>query len=199
MKRSAIAVLTLLIVGTVCSAQEPSSAGTDNDQSQSLAAAAKASRAQVKDAETKEADIRRLLELTHARALATQSMDSMEGNLRPLMTSAFPPGEYREKLIELFFAKYHAKRDTQQLLEIALPVYDKYYSDDEIKQLIQFYATPIGQKMLSVTPKVLTELQAAGQKWGEELGRQCMMEVLAENPEMAKALQNAHKTAQAAK
>jgi len=198
-KRSAVVVLAVLIIGTFCSAQEPSSASTDNDQNQSIAAPAKASRAQVKDGETKEADIRRLLELTHARALATQSMDSMEGNLRPLMTSALPPGEYREKLIELFFAKYHAKRDTQQLLEIALPVYDKYYSDDEIKQLIQFYATPIGQKMLTVTPKVLTELQAAGQKWGEQLGRQCMGEVLAENPEMAKALQNAQKTAQAAK
>lgn len=199
MKHFAVAVLALLMVGTLCSAQEPSSASTDNDQNQSLAAAAKASRAQVKDSETKEADIRRLLELTHAEALATQAMDSMEGNLRPLMTSALPPGEYRERLIELFFAKYHAERVTQQLLEIAMPVYDKYYSDDEIKQLIQFYATPIGQKMLTVTPKVLSELQAAGQKWGEQLGRQCMGEVLAEHPEMAKALENAHKTAQAAK
>lgn len=199
MKHFAVAVLALLMVGTLCSAQEPSSASTDNDQNQSLAAAAKASRAQVKDSETKEADIRRLLELTHAEALATQAMDSMEGNLRPLMTSALPPGEYRERLIELFFAKYHAERVTQQLLEIAMPVYDKYYSDDEIKQLIQFYATPIGQKMLTVTPKVLSELQAAGQKWGEQLGRQCMGEVLAEHPEMAKALENAQKTAQAAK
>jgi uncharacterized protein len=78
---------------------------------------------------------------------------------------------------------------------MAVPVYSKYYSGDEIKQLIQLYETPIGQKMLTTTPKVVAELQAAGQKWGEELGRQSMMEVLAEHPEMEKALENAQRAA----
>ena len=45
-----------------------------------------------------------------------------------------------------------------------------------------------------VLPKVMAELQAAGQKQGEELGRQSMMEVLAEHPEMEKALQAAAKS-----
>ena len=143
----------------------------------------------------KEADIRRLLDLTGAGALATQSMDGMEGNIRPLMTNSFPPGEYREKLIELFFAKFHAKRDPGQLLDIAVPIYDKYYSDEEIKQLIHLYQTPIGKKLLSATPKVMGELQQAGEKWGEAIGRQSMLEVLAEHPELEKALQDAQKTA----
>ena len=50
--------------------------------------------------------------------------------------------------------------------------------------------------MLATLPKVMEELQAAGQKQGEELGRQSMVEVLAEHPEMEKALQAAAKTAQ---
>jgi len=83
----------------------------------------------------------------------------------------------------------------QQLLDLAVPIYDKYYSDDEIKQLIHLYETPMGQKMLKVMPKVLGELQAAGEKWGEGMGRQSMTEVLAEHPELEKALQAAQKTA----
>lgn len=195
--KSAIAVVILLACASVCVAQESSSA--DQDQSQSVVAAAKASRAVIQSKDAKEADIRQLLELTHAGALATQTMQTMEANIRPLMTNAFPAGDYREKLIGLFFEKFHSKLDAQQMVDLAVPVYDKYYSDDEIKQLIQLYGTPLGQKMLATMPKLLADLQAAGEKHGEEVGRQCMMEVLNEHPEMAKALENAQKTAQAAR
>jgi len=153
----------------------------------------------VKNEQIKEADVRRLLELTHAGELATQTMNAMEANMRPLMIDAFPKGEYREKLISLFFDKFHAKLDVQQLVDMAIPAYKKYYSDEEIKQLIAFYQTPLGQKMLDVAPKLVAETQAAGQTWGAQLGRECMQEVLAEHPELANALENATKTAQAQK
>ena len=196
MKFSAAVFVTVLLLGALGCAQDASLAGSSQDAGQSVASAAKASRAKIDLKQAKEADIRRLLELTHAGALATQTMDSMEGNIKPLMTNSFPPGEYRDKLIDLFFVKFHSKFDQQAILDLAVPVYDKYYSDDEVKDLIRLYDTPLGQKMLATLPKVMEELQAAGQKQGEELGRQSMMEVLAEHPEMEKALQAAAKTAQ---
>jgi hypothetical protein len=199
MKSSAAVFVTVLVLGALGCAQDASAAGSSQNVGQSVASAAKASRAKIDLKQAKEADIRQLLELTHAGAIATQTMDGMEGNMRTLMANAFPAGEYRENLIDLFFAKYHAKRDPQQLVDLAVPVYDKYYSGDEVKDLIRLYQTPLGQKMLATMPKLMAELQAAGQKWGEELGRQSMMEVLAEHPEMEKALQDAQKTAQAAK
>ena len=190
---------TVLLLGAFACAQDASQASSSQDASQSVASAAKASRAKIDLRQAKDADIRQLLELTHAGALATQTMDSMEGNIKPLMTNSFPPGEYRDKLIDLFFVKFHSKFDQQAILDLAVPVYDKYYSDDEVKGLIRLYETPLGQKMLATMPKLMAELQAAGQKQGEELGRQSMMEVLAEHPEMEKALQAAAKTAQPAK
>ena len=126
-------------------------------------------------------------------------MNALEGNIRPLLTNSFPAGEYRKKLIDLFFEKFHSKLDQQTIVDLAVPVYEKYYSDDEIKQLIQLYETPLGQKMLATMPKLMAELQAAGEKRGQELGRESMQEVLAEHPEMQQALQNAQKTAQAAR
>jgi hypothetical protein len=111
------------------------------------------------------------------------------------MANSLPPGEYLDKLIELFFAKFHARRDAQQILDLAVPVYDKYLSDQEIRGLIEFYRTPLGQKYLGVLPKLMGELQAAGRDWGEGIGRQCMMEVLAENPELAQGLSAAQTNA----
>src|SRR5882724_1219656 len=92
MKRSAAVFVTVLLLGTLCCAQESSPSGQDSGQS--VASAAKVSRAKIDLKQAKEAHIRQLLDLTHAGALATQTMDSMEGNIKPLMTNSFPPGEY---------------------------------------------------------------------------------------------------------
>jgi uncharacterized protein len=139
----------------------------------------------------KEADIRRLLDIAGTGALATQMMDSMTQSIRPLMIQALPPGDYRDKLIGFFFEKFRVKADVQQLIALAVPSYDKYFSHEEIKDLIQFYQTPLGQKALTTLPKLMGELQSQGKAWGEQLGGECMREVLAEHPELAQALQAA--------
>jgi hypothetical protein len=176
----------------LCVAQDAQSNGGDD----SVAAAAQASRAQAQIKQTKEADIRRLLQITGAGSLATQSMDQMEKTIRPMVTNALPPGDYREKLVDLFFEKFRSKRQPDELADLVIPIYEKYYSDEDIKGLIQLYQTPLGKKMLSTLPLVMTESQAAGTKWGEQIGRQSMMEVLAEHPDLQKAMEDARKSAQ---
>jgi hypothetical protein len=136
----------------------------------------------------KEADIRRLLDLVGTKALIVQTMDSMSKSIKPLLTNSLPPGEYREKLVDLFFAKFSAKADVQHMLDLAVPVYDKNFSHQEIRSLIEFYQTPLGQKAIATLPKVSAEMQEQGRKWGEDVGRQCMVDVLSEHPELANAL-----------
>jgi hypothetical protein len=98
--------------------------------------------------------------------------------------------------LNLFFAKFQSKAEIHKLLDLIVPVYDKYLSDEEIKGLIQFYQTPLGQKTLRVMPQLMAESQEAGRKWGEGLGRQSMLDVLSEHPELEKALEDAQKAAQ---
>ena len=190
------AIVCALLLGIFCAAQDSPPTNTNQDSNHSVAAAAAESRERVKDEDAKKADIRRLLEITGAANLASQSMDAMEKHLRPLVADSLPPGEYRDKLVELFFEKFRSKRSPDQVLAVIIPIYDKYYSDDEIKELIKLYETPIGQKMISVLPKLAAESQAAGKTWGEEIGRQSMQEVFAEHPELQAALQHAQQTAQ---
>jgi hypothetical protein len=144
----------------------------------------------------KEADIRKLLEVTNASALMEQSIENMEKNIKPMMAKALPEGDYREKLVDLFFERFHSKLDVQKLLDLAVPLYDKYLSDAEIKGLIQFYQTPLGQKALKVLPQLTAELADAGRKMGETIGRESMMEILAEHPEIEKAIEDAQKQRQ---
>lgn len=194
MKVIAGVVCGVLVLGAFSVAQDASSA-SDQSSDQSIAGAAAASRARVQDQEAKRADIRRLLELTGAVNMANQSMDGMESSVKTLMSGSLPPGEYRDQLLDLFFQKFRAKRDTNQLIELVIPIYDKYYTHDDIRALIAFYETPVAKKMVAVLPKVVQESQTAGLKWGGDLGRQCMLEVLGEHPELQRALLEAKKNA----
>lgn len=139
----------------------------------------------------KEADIRRLLDVTGAATLARQVMDNMEQSIKPLMTDALPPGDYRDTLVELFFQKFQSKINGNSLIDLAVVRYDENFSDEEIKQLISFYQTPLGQKVTTMLPKLTGELQQDGEKMGQQLGRESMIEVLQEHPELARALQEA--------
>jgi hypothetical protein len=74
---------------------------------------------------------------------------------------------------------------------MATAAYDKYLTDDEIKGLIAFYQTPLGQKTLTVLPQLTIELQTKGLEAGEQAGRESMQEVLAEHPDLARSLEDA--------
>ncbi len=194
--------LIVLLVASSAQAKKPfqnSSAKPQTPPPQSAPASGSnsASASQSKIEPAKEADIHRLLDLAGTKNAMTQIMDGMEKNIRPVITNSLPPGEYRAKLVDLFFEKFqaHSKAEIQQLLESAVPLYDKYFSREDIKGLIEFYQTPLGQKALSVLPKLSIEMQGEGMKLGEKLGRQSMMEVLSEHPELQKALEEAQQAA----
>lgn len=139
----------------------------------------------------KEADIRRLLDLAGTTTLVDQMMDRTVQSLKPVMTNSLPPGDYRAQLIDLFFEKFRSKFSTRALLDSAVARYNENFSDKEIKGLIEFYQTPLGRKVTAVLPSMMAELQGDGQKMGQEIGRESMIEVLQEHPELAQALHEA--------
>lgn len=139
----------------------------------------------------KNAAIRRLFDVQGTKDAMRQVLTGMTNNMKPLLESSLPPGEYRAKLIELFIQRFQSKLSVDQLVELAIPVYDKYFSLEEIDGLTKFYETPLGKKAISFLPQVLSETQAAGSKLGEQIGRQSMLEVLDEHPDLRKSLEDA--------
>src|SRR5262249_37125135 len=77
---------------------------------------------------------------------------------------------------ELFWTKFQQKMDTRELVEKIIPIYDKYYTIDDLKAINGFYETPAGQKVLSTLPQVKQESMKAGQEWGEKTGKQAAEE-----------------------
>lgn len=114
----------------------------------------------------KRAEIERLLQLTGTKKLMDQMMTQMISAMKQQMKGA----------PESFWQKFQQRMDTHELVEKIIPIYDKYYTLEDLKAINAFYQSPPGQKMLSSLPQVMKESMQVGQEWGEKIGREAAEE-----------------------
>lgn len=108
---------------------------------------------------SKRADIKRLMEITGAGNLGIQIMNRMI----PAMKKG------HKDIPEKFWTDFMAEISPNDLTEMVVPIYEKYFTHEELKQLIAFYESPIGKKIIKVQPQIMMESMTAGEEWGKEL------------------------------
>ncbi len=140
----------------------------------------------------KEASIRRLLDLMGSTTQLRAVMEQGVARMKPLLVEILPPGEYREQLAELVLEKYKARFPTEMLNEAVIPIYDRYFSLEEIRGLIQFYESPLGRKENSVMAQMIPEISKMSADIAQRVNREAMRDVLNEHPELKAALQAAY-------
>jgi hypothetical protein len=118
--------------------------------------------------QTKNDDILKLLRVSGSDKMADQMMTVLIPQFRQLV-----PG-----IPDAFWVRFREKINIEDLLIACVPAYSKYYTHDEIKQLIKFYESPLGKRMVEVTPLLTQETIAVGQKWGEKLGQDIVNELI---------------------
>jgi len=57
------------------------------------------------------------------------------------------------------------------LIERMVPIYDRNFSQKDINDMLAFYRSDLGQRMLAKMPVVMQESMIAGQEWGAEVGQ----------------------------
>lgn len=117
--------------------------------------------------QSKDQDIRTLLNLMHADRIAIQTMDAIIPAVEK-MAPEVPPN---------FWKEFRKSVDPKSLIDLMVPVYARYYSDDDVRQLIAFYRSPIGQKVVEVTPAITKDGFAVGNAWGEDLAKKLLEKI----------------------
>ncbi|KDN54024.1 DUF2059 domain-containing protein [Flavobacterium seoulense] len=110
---------------------------------------------------SKSEKINQLLELTGSGKIGIQVMNQMMEHLKSSSSDSKAKIEFLEE-----FKKEVKAEDIQNMI---IPIYDKYYTESDIDQLITFYNSPIGKKMIATMPQVMTESIIAGQAWGKQI------------------------------
>lgn len=104
----------------------------------------------------KSRDIRRLLVLTGAGNLGTQVMDQILRSFRQSHPAV--PAKFWDDL--------RGEMNADQLTQLVVPIYDRHLSHDDVKQLLAFYESPVGRKLIAVQPQIVAESMKAGEEWG---------------------------------
>ena len=154
MKRSLAPCLLVFVCSFAALAQTPAQTSSTQQPPQQTEA----------ERAAKRADIRNLIQLTGA---ANISADALEKMIEPLKAD-FP--QVPEEFWNTFIHEVHS----DELVDLVIPIYDKYYTRGEIQELTRFYQTPVGQKTIKVLPKLSAEAIDAGQEWGRMVADRAM-------------------------
>lgn len=115
-------------------------------------------------------DIHKLMEITGAAALGAQVMQQLIPTFRQSMPN----------VPQKFWDDFSKEANPNELVDRVAVIYDKYLTHEEVRQIIKFYETPVGKKLVSVLPQVTQESMVVGQNWGRELGERVVKRLQAE-------------------
>jgi len=135
----------------------------------------------------KEADIRSLMELVGARDMVQDGANNAIEQSREKLIATVPNNDKGQAFVSAFAANYQKKLDVDQITEQLVGIYDKHFTDDEIKGLLQFYGSPLGQKVAAEMPKINRETQAAVRAVSSKAAKEALAEVKQQNPQVGQS------------
>ena len=120
--------------------------------------------------EAKKRDIQKYIEVSNQKDQFVQLMDMMLEQYTEMLdiVPSVAWVSIRESIIE----------EVDEIIDLLVPIVDKYFTHDEIAELIKFYESPIGKKWNEVTPQMMGELYEVGSNWGERLAENILNKLI---------------------
>ncbi|WP_299806735.1 DUF2059 domain-containing protein [uncultured Shewanella sp.] len=118
-----------------------------------------------------EESVKQLMHKTGAGELGIQAMNQMLPALKNIIPDA----------PEAFWTDYLAEFNPEDLVEMTVPIYQKYLTEEEVQALNDFYDTPAGKKLIKVQPLIMQESMMAGQQWGQAVAQDVMTKYQMQN------------------
>jgi hypothetical protein len=184
----AVLALIIIYVGTFFLAIQGASQNPVSAAPQTPATQEQPSQAAAKSIDpVKDADIRSLMELIGAHDQVQDAVNNSSEQYREKLLATVPNNDKGQAFVTSFIDSYQKKYDVDQLTEQLVAIYDKHYTDEEIKTMLQFYGSPIGQKVAAESPKIAREIQAASRATGAKAAKDALQALKAQNPEIGQS------------
>lgn len=105
--------------------------------------------------------VKELMELMGMQQLMVQMTDMLFEQMRSQLPDV-EPAAWNEMKKEI---------SANEIIDLVVPVYEKHFTEAEIRGLIDFYKTPLGQKVIARLPVVMQEAGKIGEEWGQDLAK----------------------------
>jgi hypothetical protein len=111
----------------------------------------------------KAADLSSLLEAMRAKDQLRAAANESAVQYREKLRATVPYASNDAKVVSYVTGaadNFQKNFDQQRALSQIADIYNKHYSDDEIRGLLNFYSSPLGQKFAAESPKIAKEIAA---------------------------------------
>lgn len=121
-------------------------------------------------AERDEDRVRYLIELSGGADMGVMVFENMMMSFR----DTFPdvPGEFWDGMVDVV--------ETDDLMDILVPIYRKHFTAEDVDGLIRFYESPLGRKLIETQPDMVQESMSAGETWGERIAQEVVDRMIAD-------------------
>jgi hypothetical protein len=130
----------------------------------------------------KEKEIRSLLELIGARDAIQDAASLATEQYRQKTLETAANNDRAQVLTNAYLAEFQKKFDADAVTNQLVGIYDKHFTEDEIKDLLEFYGSPLGQKVATEMPKITREAQLATRTAGNQAARLAWQQFRTEYP-----------------
>jgi hypothetical protein len=135
----------------------------------------------------KDADLHSLLQYVGAKdqlqsvesESATQYREKLNASVKNVSDDS-----KRQELITVASDNFQKNFDQQRAMQQIAAIYDKHFTDDEIKGLLDFYSSPLGQKFAAESPKINKEIQAVQMSATSNATRESLLTLKSQNADV---------------
>ncbi|HWW50953.1 MAG TPA: DUF2059 domain-containing protein [Verrucomicrobiae bacterium] len=135
----------------------------------------------------KDAAIRRLMEITQTNKMGDNIVAAIGNQVQQVMSRAIQP-ERLPKFMDDFHEKFTASAPSGAVADAVIPIYARHFSTDDIQGLIQFYESPLGQRVVKTMPQVTQESESAGIQLDQKAAIKVLRGMQDEYPELKQML-----------
>lgn len=108
--------------------------------------------------------IKKLMLKTGAGDLGVQVVNQLTPALKQMIPNA----------PDSFWADMTKEINADVLIEKIIPIYQKHFTEADIKSIIKFYDTTAGKNLIASLPIIQRETMMVGQQWGQEIAKKAM-------------------------
>lgn len=132
----------------------------------------------------KKTAIKKLLDVTNAGSMGMMMAENVLTPIIKAVLNQYPNNPTKDRIIVVVEEEYDKLLQeellaTGELYELIYPIYHKYLTLKETEELLAFYTTPLGKKLINVMPAMTQESIQVGTAWGSAM-EQSMEPILRE-------------------
>lgn len=176
----AVLALIVIYIGTFLVAIQGASNSSVEASGQDGAQANSAANSTIDPA--KERDIRSLLELVGAKDAIQESASAATEQYRQKVIGSSANNDRAQAITNAYHGAFQRKFDADAVNGQLVGIYDKHFTDEEIKGLLEFFGSPLGQKVATEMPKINREVQFATRTATSQAARLAWQDLRTEYP-----------------